>query len=181
MDYLLFHSQFSPSSVKLLEQFPALNDKAISVDSAPMRAYIKKLRIVCVPTLLVLLNNRIVDRVVGSESILTWLATSIYRAEQLQPPQPVPAAAAYLPSHDDDDDGTNGRVEAAVMSAPTSAATTTSLDDLILEDIQAPVVPEERETPIVQTGMSTNTMSLAEALKKERENFDPSTNKKKFA
>jgi hypothetical protein len=58
----------------------------------------------------------------------------------------------------------------------------TSLDDLVLEDIPLTQQPQqERDTPLVQTGMSANTMMLAEALKKERDNIDPSANKKKYS
>ena len=172
MDYLLFHSQFSPSSTKLLQQFPNLQEKAISVDSHAMRAYVKKLHIVCVPTLLVLLNNRIIDRIIGFDSILNWLTTTIYRAEQLQTTQ-VQAVTNEMPLEYEPEQPEDMPVESNHHSMSNSA--TTSLDDLILEE-----VPEEHSTPIVQTGMSANTMSVAEALKKERENFEPSTNKKKF-
>ena len=61
-----------------------------------------------------------------------------------------------------------------------SEGATTQLDDLILEDIPLSEQQQDRETPLVQTGMSANTLMLAEALKKERDSFDPSANKKKF-
>jgi hypothetical protein len=191
MDYLLFHSQYSPSSKKLLDDFPALREKAVSVDSAAMRSYVKKLHVVCVPTLMVILGNRVVDRIVGYDSISNWLLVSLYRMGQLQGaavPNDMMAPEEYHTSSPPEldlrsvvEDGVHE--DPVMMTAPTS--TSTSLDDLILEDIpkaeqQRLEYQETREAPIVQTGMSANTMLLAEQLKKERDNYDPS-NKKKFA
>ena len=190
MDYLLFHSQYSPSSKKLLDEFPALREKAVSVDSVAMRSYVKKLHVVCVPTLMVILGNRVVDRIVGYDSISNWLLVSLYRMGQLQ------GAAApneYVnPPMDEYPDAQSELVPQSVVDvlddadvAATSVSTSTSLEDLILEDIpkaeqQRMEYQETREAPIVQTGMSANTMLLAEQLKKERDNYDPS-NKKKFS
>lgn len=196
MDYLLFQSQYSPSSKKLMDEFPALRDKSVSVDSTAMRTYVKKLHVVCVPTLLITLGNRIVDRVVGYDSISNWLLISLYRMGQLQG---TPTSNEYIesgmheeypisqqqpefstqsvPVHEDPS------LSTVAHAAPT--ASSTSLDDLILEDIpkaeqQRFEYQETREAPIVQTGISANTMLLAEQLKKERDNYDPS-NKKKFS
>lgn len=180
MDFLLFYSQYSPSSKKLLDEFPMLQEKAISVDSAPMRAYVKRIHVVCVPTLMVLMGKRVIDRVIGYESIYNWLMTSLYRMGQLQ------ASPTVLEPevHDESSSsfmGSSPTDHAPVMMVePTSSAGSTSLDDLILEDVPA-AQQQDRETPLVQTGMSANTMMLAEALKKERDNLDPGANKKKFS
>lgn len=190
MDFLVFYSQYSPSSQKLFEDFPNLKEKSICVDSSAMRVYVKKIHIVCVPTLIVLLGNRIIDRVVGYDSIHNWLVTSIYRMSQLQTennpgnfgnpgypgyPEPIHLDSSQLDTPMED-------VPTAVPPEDmptTSVSQITQLDDLILEDI--PLNEQERETPLVQTGMSANTMMLAEALKKERDGLDPSANKKKFS
>jgi multisubunit Na+/H+ antiporter MnhF subunit len=182
MDYLLFHSQYSPSSKKLFDEFPMLKEKAISVDSVAMRAYVKKIHVVCVPTLLVLLGNRVIDRVIGYESIYNWLVTTLYRMGQLQASSAMaepdlqmdmietPQSVMTPPVMDTD----------AHMSHTYSTGGATSLDDLVLEDIPT-AHQTERETPLVSTGMSANTMMVAEALKKERDNIDPNANKKKFS
>lgn len=183
MDYLLFHSQFSPSSQKLFDEFPALREKAISVDSVAMRTYVKKIHIVCVPTLTVLLGNRIIDRVIGYDAIYNWFVTTMYRMGQLQPPVP---PSTYEPQqHADMATNVEEDVESDLVPA-----TSTSLDDLILEDIPVSKSDQqhhqmmqhqpERETPLVQTGISANTMLLAEQLKKERDN-NLEGNKKKFS
>lgn len=170
MDFLLFHSQFSPSSKKLFDDFPALERKSISVDSPAMRKYLKKLGVVCVPTLIVLLNNRVIDRVIGYDSIYQWLVTSIYRINHLQPQvfeeeqQSVPTPTVKV-------------VEkppiSEMMMTEAVASDITPLDNLILEDNGAPeqeIALDMPEIPIVQTGQSMNTMMIAEQMKKERDN-----------
>lgn len=195
MDYLLFHSQFSPSSQKLFDEFPALREKAISVDSLAMRNYVKKIHIVCVPTLTVLLGNRIIDRVIGYDAIYNWFVTTMYRMGQLQA-TPSPSAlespvtmssgerAEFVASHGPP---MTMSVEEDDHETDSTPATSTSLDDLILEDIpkmeqqhHQMMHQPERETPLVQTGISANTMLLAEQLKKERDN-NLEGNKKKFS
>jgi len=199
MDYLLFHSQFSPSSQKLFDEFPALREKAISVDSLAMRNYVKKIHIVCVPTLTVLLGNRIIDRVIGYDAIYNWFVTTMYRMGQLQAtPPPSSAHESSMPMVANADRGefvksNNGPSmtiehdeDAYDHEMESTPATSTSLDDLILEDIpkteqqRHQMVQPERETPLVQTGISANTMLLAEQLKKERDN-NLEGNKKKFS
>jgi hypothetical protein len=185
MDYLLFHSQYSPSSKKLFDEFPMLKEKAISVDSVAMRAYVKKIHVVCVPTLLVLLGNRVIDRVIGYESIYNWLVTTLYRMGQLQASsvgaeseaQQFPTQAGVVTLEPSDVEYEPSIHDSSEHSSGLGA---TSLDDLILEDIPM-AQQQERETPLVQTGMSANTMMLADALKKERDNLDPGANKKKFS
>lgn len=177
MDFLIFHSQFSPSSQKLLEDFPALREKAVSVDSGSMRVYVKKLKIVCVPTLLVLLGGqRVIDRVVGYDSISNWLIESIYRVNQLQSGAPPTAM------QEDPEVLAPVAVEGAMNVDPSvPQASFTNLDDLVLEQVDTNAEEEDdRDTPLVQTGMSANTMALAEQMKKERDNLDPNVNKKKF-
>jgi len=188
MDYLLFHSQYSPSSKKLFDEFPMLKEKAISVDSVAMRAYVKKIHVVCVPTLLVLLGNRVIDRVIGYESIYNWLVTTLYRMGQLQASSAVVEPDSEIDSNVSLSPLMEYEPQSPTMTKSVATATdgfipgATSLDDLVLEDIPLTLQPQqERDTPLVQTGMSANTMMLAEALKKERDNIDPSANKKKYS
>jgi hypothetical protein len=196
MDYILFQSQFSPSCKKLLQQFPNLSEKSVSVDSQQMRRYIKKLHIVCVPTLILIMGNKIIERIVGFEPIQNWLLITIYRANQISQPsdeeleepprlsQPVSQtivqpAPQIVPSEPQ----TSAQSTPQTTVQPVAETTPvpprpqqTSLDDLILtdenEEDENPV--EDRNEPIIQMGSGTNTMMLAEALKKERDNsFDP--------
>ena len=198
MDYLLFHSQFSPSSQKLFDEFPALREKAISVDSLAMRNYVKKIHIVCVPTLTVLLGNRIIDRVIGYDAIYNWFVTTMYRMGQLQATPPPAALESSSPMSASGERGEfvassggssmiiDNEEDAYDHDMDSTPATSTSLDDLILEDIpkteqqRHQMLQPERETPLVQTGISANTMLLAEQLKKERDN-NLEGNKKKFS
>jgi hypothetical protein len=176
MDYILFHSQFSPSSRKLVEQFPSIIEKSVSVDSSAMRTYAKRLHIFCVPTLVIVMDNKIIERISGYENVYNWLIVTIYRVSKLQPSDELdsqdysesmdlpPPKKSVVSREVVEDDEENYEEEA-----------TTSLDNLLLEDVE-----EERSTPHVQMGMGVNTMQLAEAMKKERDNLDPG-NKKKLA
>jgi len=177
MDYILFHSQYSPSSKKLLEEFPSISEKAVSVDSEGMRRYMKRINIVCVPTLILILNNKIVDRIVGVDKISNWIMVTLYRASQLQPggvaesepdeshqqPQYVPQAVQQSQSE-----------KMVPHSGSSDGGGHTSLDDLVLVDEDpSPMsanqpLDNERIEPKIQMGGS-NTMALAEALKKERD------------
>jgi hypothetical protein len=171
MDYILFHSQYSPSSRKLIEQFPPISEKAVLVDSVAMRAYAKRLHIICVPTLIVILNNKIVERIVGYENIYNWVVVTLYRVNKLQSlndPEPEEERIS-------EQQPTRVYAEEQPVS-PDVVNTTTSLDKLVLEDVE-----EERVTPHVPIGSGgVSTLQLAEAMKKERDNSDPG-NKKKFS
>lgn len=167
MDYILFHSQYSPSSRKLFEQFPSLNEKAVSVDSMAMRAYAKRLHVICVPTLVVILNNKIIERIVGYENVYNWLVVTIYRVNKLQNIQE--------PETDEISEEQPTIFQEQPPESPDMQRTTTSLDQLVLEDLE-----EERATPHVPIGTGVSTLQLAEAMKKERDNSDPA-NKKKFS
>lgn len=179
MDYLLLYSEYSPSSKQLLAQFPALLDKAVCVDSAQMRTYVKHLKIVCVPTLLVLLQNKIVDRIFGGEAITQWLYVTLYRAQHLQGG----GADEGLEPAVDDEMSTNEPVapQQKTVSPPLTTGNQTSLDDLVLEDVEEgnDLPRNSGEPPVITQVQSGNTMQLAEVLKKERDNSDP-VNKKKF-
>jgi hypothetical protein len=163
MDYILFHSQYSPSSRKLIEQFPSISEKTVLVDSVAMRAYAKRLHIICVPTLVVILNNKIIERIVGYENIYNWLVVTIYRVNKLQNIQ------------EDVEPELEPPIQQVEPTSPDMQNTTTSLDNLVLEDLE-----EERVTPHVPIGTGVSTLQLAEAMKKERDNSDPG-NKKKFS
>lgn len=190
MDYILFQSQYSPACKKLLHQFPNLREKSVSVDSSQMRSYIKKLHVVCVPTLVLIMGNKIIERIVGYESIQNWLLITIYRANQIsQPPEPEeiikPQVVQPVQPQNNPVQPQNNPVQPqnnpvqsvqSVQSVPvqeilptTPVKQTTSLDQLILTDESDDNPVEDRHEPLVQTGSSTNTMQLAEALKKERE------------
>lgn len=98
MDYLIFFSKYSNPCQKLFEEFPGAFEKSVMVDSPEMRKYIKKLQIVCVPTLAVILGGKIIERVTGFDSISNWLLIAIYRSNQLQvSTQPQPPASAPNP------------------------------------------------------------------------------------
>jgi hypothetical protein len=185
MDYILFHSQYSASSKKLLEEFPTIAEKGVLVDSNVMRNYAKKLHIVCVPTLVIILDNKIVERIVGYEYIQNWLLVTLYRVNKLQPmdlePEPYETQESWSPEPVALTEK-NVDPQEPLMPSPAPKEGTTNLDHLILEDIdETPLKPlmNETTTPHVQMGSGANTMQLAEALKKERDNTDPG-NKKKF-
>lgn len=176
MDYILFHSQYSPSSKKLFEDFPALIEKGICVDSNLMRAQVKKLHIVCVPTMIIILNNKIVDRIVGYEKIYNWVMITLYRTNQFQPAQQpntdTPPVQQSQPQRQPD----IPQDEPVEYDKP---AQQTNLDDLILVD-EPPSNLSARTEPKVQTGISGSTLQLAEALKKERDNDLETNNKKRM-
>ena len=172
MDYILFHSRYSPSSQKLVEQFPSIVEKAVLVDSTAMRAYAKRLHIICVPTLVIIMDNKIIERIVGYENIQNWLIVTIYRVNKLQPSDDEPMQQESIAYEEP------VMQKQKLSNSQQSNTESTSLEDLILEDVAEEPLPN-MERPHVQMGLGTNTLQLAEAMKKERESSDP-INKKKF-
>lgn len=179
MDYMLFHSKYSPSSKKLFEDFPGLTDKGVCIDSPTMRAHVRKLHIICVPTMVIILNNKIVDKIVGYDKISNWLLITLYRTNQLQnlqisqedPPEPREVVEEPIQTR---------------VSSPSPSSQhqlqQTNLDDLILTDEPESIIPERTE-PKIQSGISGangSTLQLAEALKKERDNDLETNNKKRM-
>jgi hypothetical protein len=176
MDYILFHSQYSPSSKKILEEYPSILEKAVSVDSQGMRKYVKRLHIVCVPTLIVLLNNKIIDRIVGYDAISNWIMVTLYRANQLS--YSTSSTSSTSAETMMGEEPSNMHPEMGIQHAVAkesdfiNPSNLTNLDDLVLID-ESPTpsnqgIDNERMEPKIQMGGS-NTMALAEALKKERD------------
>lgn len=197
MDYLLFYSQYSPSSKKILEQFPNIINKAVSVDSSQMKKHLKKLSIVCVPTLIIFSEGKILERIAGYAKIYNWILVTLYRIDQIQPqdepqqpqvqqpqqPQPqmsqTQMSQSQIPQPQLSQTQTVTQlpqqvqqVEDVIIEDDLMIQGKTSLDDLVLEDIP------EREEPTRPSSNSGSTMQLAEALKKERDNLDPKSKKK---
>lgn len=179
MDYVLFHSKYSPSSKKLFEDFPGLLDKGVCIDSPAMRAHVKKLHVLCVPTMIITLNNKIVDKIVGYDKISDWLLITLYRTNQLQTIQqneisePIP--------ENDIEEPVQVLQARQVQPPPTPSPQLqqTSLDDLILTDEPESIIPDRTE-PKIHTGTNGSTLQLAEALKKERDNDLETNNKKRM-
>lgn len=173
MDYLLFYSQYSNASQKLLDEFPSLMEKSVSVDSLQMREYLKKIAIVSVPTLILILNEKIVDRIIGYENISDWLNISIYRMNQLnnsvingEMTQPVETVndEPMMVQHEDIKDDISFRTN---HTNQTNHTNHTNLDDLILED----EIPKNEDIHITRSSQgSDNLLKLAEEMKREREN-----------
>lgn len=84
MDYILIYSEYSQSSRKLVEEYPHILQKSISVDSLEMRYIIKQFDIISVPTLIIFNNNNIIDRIIGYYDIVQWLMRFLYQANILQ-------------------------------------------------------------------------------------------------
>ena len=168
MDYILFHSQYSSSSKKLLEEFPSLFEKSVSVDSKQIRMYLKDLAIVSVPTLVLILHDKIVDRIIGYENIINWLHITIYRTEQIRNieteyEQEIENNAPInpqinVPLNVSEDDG---NVE--------NITEHTSLDDLVIEDL-GPSTDEKLH--ITRSSGNTNLLKVAEELKKQRDSSE---------
>jgi hypothetical protein len=81
MDTLLFYSKNSPSCSQLFEALPFI-EKIVCVDSPEIREKIGSLHIISVPTLLVMFQEKIVQRVIGVEDIIQW------HELRMGPPQP---------------------------------------------------------------------------------------------
>jgi len=188
MDYILFHSQYSPSSKKLFDEFPNLMGKSVSVDSVAMRSYVKKLHIVCVPTLLLLIDNKPIDKIVGYDKIYNWLLITIYRSNQLQKiedsieepdiSQDIPNQTSKLQNIPNQ--SSNIPIQNQIQEIESIESNQTSLDDLVLVDEPQPVL-ENRNEPKVPTKAGGSTLSIAEALKKERDNDLETNNKKRMS
>ena len=204
MDYLIFSSRFSPSCQKVLDEFPGALSKIVMIDSKSMRDYAKKLKIVCVPTLIVILGDKIIERIVGFESIQNWLLIAIYRSNQLQMsttipsednmsysnPNPIapsapssvqyPTSTVYSlpiqqqhldasppqqPQHSQQQEMLYETTSLHSVQPISPSSGQTNLDDLILDEVA------ENPIGIGPKGSSPmNTIQLAEAMKKERDN-----------
>jgi hypothetical protein len=166
MDYILFYSEYSRSCQYLIQQFPDLLKKSVSIDSIGLEDYLKKLKIVSVPTLLIVLESStktsIVDRIVGYEEIYNWLITTLYRMNQVE------YQAEQTLNHTQTSQN---------FQQQENAESTTNLDTLYLEDIeedqhQKSQVYQETQDQEVHTAVKTggaSTMKLAEEMKRERE------------
>ena len=159
-DFILFYSKYSPISCKLLEEFPALSEKSVSVDSVPIRKILKKFVVTSVPTLILILNNNIVDRIIGYENVSNWLHLYVYRVNHLTNSTENDEQMFVQedePTYNDE----------SVVAEPQNISGSdgkTSLDDLILEESQEEV-HITKATPV-------NLLKMAEEMKKERDNND---------
>jgi hypothetical protein len=171
MDFILFYSQFSNSSRKLLEEYPSLSEKSVSVDSTHIRNIIKKMSIVCVPTLLLYnSNNKIIERIIGYEHIVNWITIYIYNTQRFMP-------KANEQIHDEQN------IDEQILSTQTNELqynnlkdnindretlndNQTNLDDLILEDND-----DKQDYHITRSNSGNGSLlKMAEEMKKERDN-----------
>lgn len=170
-DFILFYSKYSPVSCQLLEEFPMLSEKSVSVDSTPIRKILKKFSIISVPTLILILNNKIVDRVIGYESISDWLHLYVYRVNHLTTNSPgvdsLDSQEFQIDNDSMDNIGTVTGESVGVENTETTISLNdgkTNLDDLTLEDESD--VHITKSTPV-------NLLKMAEDMKKERDNNEP--------
>ena len=169
MDYILFYSEYSRSCQYLIQQFPDLLKKSVSIDSIGIEEYLKKLKIVSVPTLLIVLESpiktSIVDRIVGYEDIHNWLITTLYRMNQVE----------YQPEQYSSDQVSSNQMDYTdytQTSQQQDLESTTNLDTLYLEDLTEGDQPQASQDQEVHTAVKTggvSTMKLAEEMKRERE------------
>lgn len=159
MDYILFYSNYSQACKSLLDEFPTLIQKSVKIDSLEIYTYVKKIHIESVPTLIVFINNKIIDRIIGSDDIKNWLLTLIYRTNSLQEveqqpiSQPQPPQQQYHEQQEED--------------------TLTSLEDLELTDEKEPEenIPNDK---YISSGVGgSSAIKLAEEMRREREKDEP--------
>ena len=178
MDYLLFYSQYSSSSQKVLEDFPSLIEKSVSVDSKQIRMYLKNLSIVSVPTLVLILHDKIIDRIIGYENIVDWLNITIYRTDQIrnvnveqeeieqfmetrQSPQQLQSQqlqSQQIPQQ-------SQQIPQPQQQQQQNETEYTNLDDLLLEDVETP----SEDIHITRSSTNNSLLKVAEELKKERD------------
>jgi hypothetical protein len=175
MDYILFYSDYSRPCQYLIQQFPDLIKKSISIDSMGIEEYLKKLKIVSVPTLLILLESpsktSIVDRIVGYEEIHNWFITTLYRMNQVEFTTPEQNhSEQFVESQNYSQNIQQQNIEQVPES-------TTNLDTLYLEDLEGTEsvksveggqTQEQEPHAAVKTG-GISTMKLAEEMKRQRE------------
>jgi hypothetical protein len=178
MDYILFYSEYSRPCQYLIQQFPDLIKKSISIDSIGIEEYLKKLKIVSVPTLLILLESpsktSIVDRIVGYEEIHNWFITTLYRMNQVEFATPEQNHSEQFVDSNYSQNYSQNIQQQNIEQVPES---TTNLDTLYLEDLEGTESvksveggqPQEQEPhAAVKTG-GISTMKLAEEMKRQRE------------
>ena len=185
MDYLLFYSQYSSSSQKVLEDFPSLIEKSVSVDSKQIRMYLKNLSIVSVPTLVLILHDKIIDRIIGYENIVDWLNITIYRTDQIrnvnveqeeieqfmetrQSPQQLQSQqlqSQQIPQQSQQIPQQSQQIPQPQQQQQQNATEYTNLDDLLLEDVETP----SEDIHITRSSTNNSLLKVAEELKKERD------------
>ena len=174
MDFILFYSQFSNVSRKLLEEYPSLIDKSVSVDSSQIRNIIKKMSIVCVPTLLLHNNGKIVERIIGYEDIVHWINVYIYNTQKFTQSNEINEINQINQVNQvnqvNDIDTYNQSVQSLQpvqsVSDTQDSFQQTNLDDLVLED-------KEEEYHITRSGSGNGSLlKMAEEMKKERDNSE---------
>jgi len=149
MDYILFYSNYSPSSLKILQEFPQIMTKSVSVDSLQIRDYVKKINIMSVPTLVVLLNTKIVDRVIGHEDISTWLTQMVYQASRIQQNE----SEEFVENIEEERNTINKTDDS---QEPLPSVTNDEEDDYSMEAIGPPAKVTQGIASVVQHNISEN-------------------------
>jgi hypothetical protein len=176
MDYILFYSEYSRSCQYLIQQFPDLIKKSVSIDSIGIQDYLKKLKIVSVPTLLIVLESpvktSIVDRIVGYEDIYNWFITTLYRMNQVEFHDQNQTEQNYPETITETDTYNPQPPQPQHTQTFEQPESTTNLDTLYLEDLEhtegeQQQTQEQEQHTAVKTGVST--MKLAEEMKRARE------------
>jgi hypothetical protein len=151
MDYLLFYSKYSRKCTQLLEEFPFLSEKAVSIDSLRVRDHLQEISIVAVPTLAIIYNQAILDRIVGAPDIEQWVYTTLYHLR-------------HVPTNDAD-------VSQSVETVSETQSITTPIEQIPLqqEDISPPSSPQ----PIASKELSA--ADLAKKMQTQREQYISAT------
>lgn len=176
MDFILFYSQFSNASRKLIEEYPSLTEKSVSVDSSQIRNIIKNMSIVCVPTLLLHNNGKIVERIIGYEDIVSWITIYLYNTQKFTQNQLMEDESINIPQQVSSNINQNFQSQQSSQEEfiddenpqiSQNSQQQTSLDDLVLED------RDESDYHITRSGSGNGSLlKVAEEMKKERDNSE---------
>ena len=171
-----------------------MSDKSVSIDSRQAREYIDKLKISVVPTLLVVSDDKILQRILGKDAIKHWLLLTTYQVDNVNGETPAPQAfvppqAPFAPPQAPQTFAPPQALQAYAPQAPqvpqgapqpSVGATPVgqfapSQDDLLpepwpQEDPSGMGIPEQVPQAVGdREGKRQTTRGLAEQLKRERE------------
>ena len=147
MDLILLYSQHSDFCMKLADEFPNIMDRAVSVDSSQSREIADHLSVSVVPTLLVVAQDKIIQRVIGYYEIRNWLGlTSLQVDNAVRDEEPPP------------------------QQMGPERPTETSIDDLLPPSSHDMELPREAEMARTKPA---SLREAADAMKREREIAEP--------
>jgi len=128
-------------------------EKSVSIDNQRVRDQLNEINVVAVPTITLLYNNQIIDRIVGEEPIEQWIYTTLYNLR-----------------HVSADSSTDSSPLEDFSYQPSSSSSTTTPIESIPFEPDTTTVEEPSVHPVSQQ-KEMSAMELAKKMQTQRETF----------